>query len=229
MKEAELHRSIPVEPRETPDDTVPLEEALLVDTVEQRRKLILSVLKDDPARYYDLLQQARLNDDSEVVHYAATALAQVSKQADLALQQHARRYAEAGPAQQAQVRAEYAAYLEEYLASGLAQGQAAQLWRRQLEALLKAELAQEVTYPLGCRLAKVQLALEEYEEAGQTLAALIRRWPVREEAWLLCLRRAAARHSGPEVRSVLRQMAEQQVYLSAAGRQEAAFWKGGSA
>lgn len=58
-----------------------------------RRKLILSVLTDDPVQYYDLLEQARLNDDSEVVHYAAIAMAQISKQADAALQRHAARFA----------------------------------------------------------------------------------------------------------------------------------------
>ena len=85
----ELHRSIRVEDRAGTAATVPLEEALILDTAEQRRKLILSVLTEDPVQYYDLLQQARMNDDSEVVHYAATAMAQISKQADLALQQDA--------------------------------------------------------------------------------------------------------------------------------------------
>ena len=44
----ELHRSIRVENREDAASTVPLEEALLLDSAEQRRKLILSVLTDDP-------------------------------------------------------------------------------------------------------------------------------------------------------------------------------------
>ena len=119
----ELHRSIRVENREDAASTVPLEEALLLDSAEQRRKLILSVLTDDPVQYYDLLEQARLNDDSEVVHYAATAMAQISKQADTALQRHAARFA-ADPKDPA-VLAEYAAALEASLALGLAQGGAA--------------------------------------------------------------------------------------------------------
>ena len=119
----ELHRSIRVENREDAASTVPLEEALLLDSAEQRRKLILSVLTDDPVQYYDLLEQARLNDDSEVVHYAATAMAQISKQADAALQRHAARFA-ADPKDPA-VLAEYAAALEASLALGLAQGRAA--------------------------------------------------------------------------------------------------------
>ena len=219
----ELHRSIRVEDRAGTAATVPLEEALILDTAEQRRKLILSVLTEDPVQYYDLLQQARMNDDSEVVHYAATAMAQISKQADLALQQDARRFAD--DPNDREVLAAYANALERSLKLGLAQG-------RQLERLLKLQLAdspREEGYSLGCRLAEVQLQLQEYKAAEQTLEELVRRWPVRETPWLLRLRSAAARKSGAEVRSILQEMERTQVYLSAAGRQELAFWKGGAA
>ena len=200
----ELHRSIRVEDRAGTAATVPLEEALILDTAEQRRKLILSVLTEDPVRYYDLLQQARMNDDSEVVHYAATAMAQISKQADLALQQDARHFAD--DPNDREVLAAYANALERSLKLGLAQGRAAELQRRQLERLLKLQLAdspREEGYSLGCRLAEVQLQLQEYKAAEQTLEELVRRWPVRETPWLLRLRSAAARKSGAEVRSIL--------------------------
>lgn len=226
----ELHRSIRVEDRAGTAATVPLEEALILDTAEQRRKLILSVLAEDPVQYYDLLQQARMNDDSEVVHYAATAMAQISKQADLALQQDARRFAD--DPNDREVLAAYANALERSLKLGLAQGRAAELQRRQLERLLKLQLAdspREEGYSLGCRLAEVQLQLQEYKAAEQTLEELVRRWPVRETPWLLRLRSAAARKSGAEVRSILQEVERTQVYLSAAGRQELAFWKGGAA
>lgn len=223
-----LHRSIRVESREDAALTVPLEEALLLDTVEQRRRLILSVLAEDPAAYYDQLEQARLNEDSEVVHYAATAMVQIAKQEDRALQQCARRFAE-DPKDPA-VLADYAAALERSLRLGLAQGHAAQMQRRQLERLLKLQQTgcpEEEGYGLGCRLAEVQLALREYDAAEQTLEALIRRWPVRETPWLLCIRSAAARKDGAKVQRLLQEMERTQVYLSAAGRQETAFWKGG--
>lgn len=226
----ELHRSIRGEDRAGTAATVPLEEALILDTAEQRRKLILSVLTEDPVQYYDLLQQARMNDDSEVVHYAATAMAQISKQADLALQQDARRFAD--DPNDREVLAAYANALERSLKLGLAQGRAAELQRRQLERLLKLQLAdspREEGYSLGCRLAEVQLQLQEYKAAEQTLEELVRRWPVRETPWLLRLRSAAARKSGAEVRSILQEMERTQVYLSAAGRQKLAFWKGGAA
>ena len=225
----ELHRSIRVEDRETAVTTVPLEEALILDTAEQRRKLILSVLTEDPVQYYDLLQQARLNDDSEVVHYAATAMAQISKQADRTLQQYARRFAE--DPKDPNLLADYADALERSLKLGLAQGRAAELQLRQLERLLKLQLAdcpKEEHYGPGCRLAAVQLKLGQYEAAEQTLEELIRRWPVRETPWLLRLRSAAARKCGAEVQALLKTVEERQVYFSPAGRQELAFWKGGN-
>ena len=161
----ELHRSIRVEDRAGTAATVPLEEALILDTAEQRRKLILSVLTEDPVQYYDLLQQARMNDDSEVVHYAATAMAQISKQADFADDPNDR-----------EVLAAYANALERSLKLGLAQGRAAELQRRQLERLLKLQLVdspKEEGYSLGCRLAEVQLQLQEYKAAEQTLEELV--------------------------------------------------------
>lgn len=223
----ELHRSIRVESRETVPTTVPLEEALILDTAEQRRKLILSVLTEDPVQYYDLLQQARLNEDSEVVHYAATAMAQIAKQADLTLQQYARRFSE--DPKDPELLADYADALERSLTLGLAQGRAAELQRRQLERLLKLQLAdrpEEERYEPGCRLAAVQLELQEYEAAEQTLNELTRRWPVRETPWLLRLRSAAARKNGAGVQAVLQTVEREQVYFSSAGRKELAFWKG---
>lgn len=102
--------------------------------------------------------------------------------------------------------------------------------RQQLERLLKMQLAdqpKEEQYGLGCRLAKVQLELAEYAAAEQTLAELTARWPVRETPWLLRLRSAAARKDGAELARWLAEMERAQVYLSAAGRREVDFWKGG--
>lgn len=219
----ELHRSILVEGRETTGMTVPLEEALIVNSAEQRRKLILSVLNDDPLPYYDLLQQARMNEDSEVVHYAATAMAQISKQADLTLQQQEARYA-ANP-QDKNVLAEYCDYLQQYLDSGLVQGRAAEIQRRQLVQLLQKRLADAPNYRLGCRVAAVQLDLQEYDAAGQTLAELTRQRPQQEAAWLLRLRSAAACHDGNQLQEILHSMAENHVYLSAQGRETVRFWQ----
>ena len=223
----EIHKNILVAGDEGEDAVVPLEEALLVNSPAQKRKLILSVLTDDPAGYYDLLQQARMDDDSEVVHYASTALAQISKEADLKLQKQEQRYA-AAP-QDAAVLEEYCDYLESYLDGGFVQGKAAEIQRRQLEQLLKKRIAGldgRRSYTLECKLAAAQLALAEYDRARETLDGLTARWPQRETPWLLHLRMAAALGSGDSIRETLRQIEEKEVYLSAKGRETVRFWQG---
>ena len=223
----EIHESILVADNEGEDTVVPLEEALLVNSPAQKRKLILSVLTDDPAGYYDLLQQARMDSDSEVVHYASTALSQITKEADLKLQKQEQRYAAAPD--DAAVLEGYCDYLGSYLESGFVQGKAAEIQYHQLEQLLKKRLENRNgrrSCTLECRLADVQLSLAEYDRAGKTLEDLIDRWPQRETPWLLRLRLAAALRDGAAIRETLRQIEEKEVYLSAKGRETVRFWQG---
>ena len=82
--EDQEQRNILVDDRTDYANTVPLEEALIVDNPRQRRNLMLSILNENPGQYANLLSQARLNEDVEVVHYAATAMAQISAKEDIA-------------------------------------------------------------------------------------------------------------------------------------------------
>ena len=223
----EIHRNILVADNEGEDTVVPLEEALLVNSPAQKRKLILSVLTDDPAGYYDLLQQARMDSDSEVVHYASTALSQITKEADLKLQRQEQRYATAPD--DADVLEEYCDYLGSYLESGFVQGKVAEIQYHQLEQLLKKRLENRNgrrSCTLECRLADVQLSLAEYDRAEKTLEDLVTRWPQRETPWLLRLRLATALRDGAAIRETLRQIEEKEVYLSAKGRETVRFWQG---
>ena len=185
------------------------------------------MLTDDPAGYYDLLQQARMDNDSEVVHYASTALSQITKEADLKLQKQEQRYAAAPD--DAAVREEYCDYLESYLESGFVQGKAAEIQYHQLEQLLKKRmenLGGRRSCTLECRLADVQLSLAEYDRAEKTLEDLTARWPQREAPWVLRLQLAAALRDGAAIQKTLRQIEEKEVYLSAKGREIVRFWQG---
>ena len=79
----DLHRSMSVPSGEDDSGVVPLEEALIVNDPAYRRRLMLSMLTEEPDAYLAQLQAAKLNDDVEVAHYAATAVAQISKESDL--------------------------------------------------------------------------------------------------------------------------------------------------
>ena len=123
----DLHRSILVHERDADAGVVPLEEALIVNDPAERRRLMLSMLTEEPNAYLAQLQAAKLNDDVEVAHYAATAVAQISKESDLKLQQLERAFKTDPSAQNLN---EYCDFLGEYLGSGLAEGRVAQIQRQ---------------------------------------------------------------------------------------------------
>lgn len=123
----DLHRSMSVPSGEDDSGVVPLEEALIVNDPAYRRRLMLSMLTEEPDAYLAQLQAAKLNDDVEVAHYAATAVAQISKESDLKLQQLERAFKTDPSAQNLN---EYCDFLGEYLCSGLAEGRVAQIQRQ---------------------------------------------------------------------------------------------------
>lgn len=51
--------------------------------------------------------------------------------------------------------------------------------------------------------------------------------PEEQEVWMLCLRLAVMRRDGVEVHRVIDAIDKQHVYLSAANREELAFWRNG--
>ncbi len=218
-------RALPQDTEERAAELVPLEEALLLDSAAQRRRLVLLLLADDPAQNYELLELARKNTDCEVVHYAAAAMMQAAKLADLTLQR-LQEECHSAP-QDTRVRNAYRKQLQQALDTGVVQGYAAQFWRQQLAALLERQLPNAPDNTCGCQLAETQLALQDYGAADQTLAALIAQWPGREAPWLLRLRCAAARGDGAAVHTALDDIRKLQVYLSAAGRETIRFWQEG--
>ena len=82
----EIYKNMFPAMEENDRDVVPLEEALLLNDPSRRRELIMNVLNDNPGEYVELLKQARMNEDVEVVHYAITAMVELSKEYDYRLQ-----------------------------------------------------------------------------------------------------------------------------------------------
>ena len=90
----EVHKSILMEEDPAEERVVPLEEALLINDPSLRRELMMEVMYSNPDDYVEQLQEARMNDDTEVVHYAVTALAELQKDYDLKFQEIQRRMEE---------------------------------------------------------------------------------------------------------------------------------------
>ena len=220
----DMHRSMLVQGREGDDGVVPLEEALIVNDPGDRRRLMLSMLTEDPDAYLAQLQAAKLNDDVEVAHYAATAVAQISKESDLKLQQLERAFKTDPSAQNLNV---YCDYLGTYLASGLAEGRVAQIQRQQYARLLARLCEREDGLALRVRYATALADAGEVDEAEDVAERLVADAPDEQDVWMLCLRLAVLRRDGEMVRRVIDAVDKQYVYLSAENREKLAFWREG--
>lgn len=181
----DLHRSILVHERDADAGVVPLEEALIVNDPAERRRLMLSMLTEEPDAYLAQLQAAKLNDDVEVAHYAATAVAQISKESDLKLQQLERAFKTDPSAQNLN---EYCDFLGEYLGSGLAEGRVAQIQRQQYARLLARRCEREDTLELRIRYATALADVGQIDEARAVTGQLVLDVPEEQEVWMLCLR-----------------------------------------
>lgn len=217
-------RSMSVPSGEDDAGVVPLEEALIVNDPAYRRRLMLSMLTEEPDAYLAQLQAAKLNDDVEVAHYAATAVAQISKESDLKLQQLERAFKTDPSAQNLN---EYCDFLGEYLGSGLAEGRVAQIQRQQYARLLARRCEREDTLELRIRYATALADVGQIDEAQAVTDQLVLDVPEEQEVWMLCLRLAVMRRDGDEVHCVIDAIDKQHVYLSADNREKLAFWRDG--
>lgn len=95
---------------------VPLEEALLVNDLSSRRRLMLDFLKDDPGAMMPLLEQAVSNEDTETSHYAVTAVVEIKRKLTLGIQHWSVRYGSGEHTPE--VLTEYAEVIRQYMHSG---------------------------------------------------------------------------------------------------------------
>lgn len=159
-----------------------------------------------------------------MAHYAATAVAQISKESDLKLQQLERAFKTDPSAQNLDA---YRDYLGEYLASGLAEGRVEQIQRQQYARLLARRCEREDGAALRIRYATALADAGELDEAEAVITQLVAEVPDDQEAWMLCLRLAVMRRDGEGVRQVIDAIDNQHVYLSAENREQLAFWRDG--
>ena len=194
----EIYRSIIAPKEESDRNIVPLEEVLLIDEAAMRRDLIMNVLNDDPENYIDMLKQARMNDDVEVVHYAITGMVELSKEYESRLQKIEYRYAKEPENQQ--LISEYCDFLQEYLSQGLLEGQMELVQRNQYIKLLKKKLKfKEDLHTYVC-LAENQMQTKEYEQVLKSLERMDKKWHRNEEYWILRIRYYVELKQGKELK-----------------------------
>jgi len=219
--ESELYRSITVEEKKS-DLIVPIEEALLINSARERRSLIMDVLNDNPGEYVEFLQKAGNNDDTEVVHYAVTAMVELSKENDHMLQKLEAAYA-ADP-DNVEVLTQYCDFLWKCLSQNLMQGQVEVMNRELFSQLMQKKISVCENITDYARLAENELRRKFYDAAGDIIAEMGEKWPASEEYILLNIQYLAAMNRGDEIENFISRTENGNMYLSSKTKEAFAFW-----
>ncbi len=222
--ESELYKGLSRENTRASGSTVSMEEALIVNTPKERRALIMDILNDNPKAYVEFLKMAGNNQDTEVVHYAVTAMIQISKENDQTLWEFERQYAES-PGDLA-ILTPYCEFLWHCLEQGLMQGQVERMNRNLFEKLIqqKIQLDQpQLTDYLRC----IQncLIMKNYASASVMLEHARRIWPRNEELLILKIQYLADLGRSEEIQKLLEEIDKSNIYLSAKAKEVVAFWR----
>lgn len=220
--ESELYKSLTIEEKNG-QNIIPIEEALLINSPRERRELIMDVLNDNPKEYVEFLQKAGNNEDTEVVHYAVTAMVEISKENDYLLQEFERQYV---------IEPDNPVLLEKYcdflwscLVQNLMQGQVEMLNRELFSTLLQKKIAVGENITDYVRLIENELKRKNYTLADEYLRQMNTAYPKREEYYLLRVQYLAALGRGEDIRKLLTEIAENQVFLSSKSKEVLAFWE----
>lgn len=222
--ESELYKGIVQDDSRSSGSTVSMEEALIVNTPKERRALIMDILNDNPKAYVEFLKMAGNNNDTEVVHYAVTAMVQIAKENDQTLWELEQKYIQ-DPENLTNLTT-YCDFLWHCLEQGLMQGQVEQMNRNLFDTLIrnKIRLAPALlTDYLRC--IQNDMALKNYTAASAMLENAGKIWPESEDLLILRIQYLADLQRAEDLQDLLKKLDEKAVYLSAKAKEVIAFWR----
>ena len=219
------YQRIQVEENELENSVVPLEEAIVVNDAAVRRKLMLDILHRNPEEHIDLLQKARLTDDTELTHYATTTMMEIQSNYEQRIRdlEDALEESENRVKNLRRLRRELSRYIE----SGMITGNILAIYQRKLGMVLE-ELLQSDSENKNYFLSKVENKLEQNDMVGieAELKMALEKWPEDEKVYMLLVRYYQLTYQGEQIQKVLEDIEKNKVYLSSEGKKWFLFWQG---
>ncbi|MCR5419396.1 MAG: hypothetical protein K6E98_00115 [Lachnospiraceae bacterium] len=221
-----VNKSIIVDDDEIKEKVVPLEEALVVNDMTIRRKLIIDVLYAGAGDYVAQLNDAKENKDTEVVHYAATALAEIQKDFDLKFQEIMTR--KASGIEDPEIDNDYQYLLESYIASGLLEGNALKNQLRIYTRLLDEKLKKsniKGRWTLLNKKAHTDLRLRDSEELDKDIELMLKRWPEHENVYIYRIQSAILKRDSAAIKRLISEIRLKNKYMSSDLRSMVQYWE----
>ena len=205
------------------EEIIPLEEALVLQDKEVSRWMLMEIVSRAPAKFIDLLFLARQDEDTEVVHYATTLIAEISRQYDIRLQTLDKKYQE-NPSDY-RILAEYCAVLAAYLQKNLVTKRMEEVLRKDYSHLLEKKLQQKEQLSDYVKLIENELLLKRYESVEKYLNTISQKWPQQEEIYMLYLRYYFETRQGERLEELVEAIKNGSIYISKANQERLAFWQ----
>jgi len=213
---------------------ISLDDAILMNTDDVRRKLLMECLKGDAAQYVGVLKKALIQDDQETAHYAAAAMMELERRQTAALLEAEQAMDVFSPAALyespeglACVRA-CMLQTENAIGSELYDAQSVHLFRQKLSGHLERILLSGLANSEDHRLAiGIALDCKETEKALRLSRSFRVDFPDSEQAWLMELACTYASRDGTEFGRLLEDMKNSHVRFSRETLGLVRFWQKG--
>ena len=212
-----------IKKREEAQNIVPLEEALLINDRQIRKKLILEMLLDDPNKNINILLLARENNDVDTAHYANTTIAKIQRNFQLQVQQLSVEH-EADP-ENSSILNRYIEILGNFIESGLSE---AFLLKRQ--RIIFADLLEKKISLDGWNkktlLKKIYncLALKDISTAIEANEILKKNFPDDEQTWINALQISVAGHDAVRLEKTIDEINSRKISWSSSGKEQVNTW-----
>ncbi len=207
------------------ENIVPLEEALIINDRQTRKKLVLEMLLDDPMKNIDILLLARENNDVDTAHYANTTIAKIQRDFQLQVQKLAAAH-KLEPENSA-ILDKYIQTLSQFIESGLSEAYLLHRQRLILDALLdnKIELDGWSKNLLQMKIENA-LALKDITAAIESNQIMHAHFPTDEQTWINELQISVASHDAQRLDETIRKITQKDINWSPSGKQQVGIWIG---
>ncbi|MGM0881207.1 MAG: hypothetical protein ACQEXQ_09205 [Bacillota bacterium] len=207
-------------------NVVPLEEALLVNDLPTRRRIMIDLLKQDSLEYLEVLRLAVSNEDTETSHYAVSAIMEIKRKLTLTLQELSVKYED--NKHDAYLLSSYADVLKSYMRSGFLDDRT-MLKHKHTYAEVLGKLIEAAPDAAGAYAEKVETELDlgEYAAAEQTAKRFLERFPHSEDAYLGLMNVYFTLRSSEQLKQTLEQLKRSSIRLSSRAMTTVRFWSEG--
>ncbi len=204
-------------------NVVPIEEALLVNDLSSRRRVMIDLLKQDTFEYLEVLGMAVANEDTETSHYAVSAIVEIKRKLTLSLQELAVKYEdEAGDPYFLQT---YASVLKSYMRSGFIDDRTLLMHKYTYSTVLQQLMVADAAYAEAYEeKINIDIELREYVSAENTALAYLEQFPNSEAPYLALMKVYYVMRSFELLQETLSRLKRSTVRLSNHALKIVRFW-----